>query len=125
MQIVGFGTRVLNFLVDIIFVFAIAYVIQKIWDWYVVFYEFTPFNFGEIFGLVVFVYYFLFELIFARTPGKWFSRSKVVTKTGNRPRIWSIFLRSIVRLTIIDAFFIPFLDMPLHDYLSKTRIVEA
>lgn len=125
MQIVGFGTRVLNFLVDVIFVFAIAYLLQKVWDWYVVFYEFTPYNFGETFGLVVFIYYFLFELIFARTPGKWFSKSKVVTKTGTKPGVWPVFVRSIVRLTIIDVFFIPFLDMPLHDYLSKTRIIEA
>lgn len=125
MQIVGFGTRVLNFLVDLIFVFSIAYLLNKVWDWYVVFYEYTPYSFGEIFGLVVFVYYFLFEWIFARTPGKWFSRSKVVTQSGGKPGIWPVFVRSIIRLTIIDAFFIPFLEMPLHDYLSKTRVVEA
>jgi hypothetical protein len=36
-----------------------------------------------------------------------------------------VLLRSLLRLTIIDAFFIPFLERPLHDALSKTRVVEV
>lgn len=125
MRIVGFGTRVLNFLIDTAIIFIIAYILKKVWDWYVIFYQYTPYNFGEIFAPVLVIYYFLFELIFTRTPGKWLTGSKVKNKTGGRPAFWQFIVRSIIRLTIIDAFFIPFLEMPLHDYLSKTRVVEA
>ncbi|PZX63561.1 RDD family protein [Hydrotalea sandarakina] len=125
MRIVGFGTRVLNFLIDTAIIFIIAYILKKVWDWYVIFYQYTPYNFGEIFAPVLVIYYFLFELIFTRTPGKWLTGSKVKNKTGGRPVFWQFIVRSIIRLTIIDAFFIPFLEMPLHDYLSKTRVVEA
>lgn len=125
MRIVGFGTRVLNFLIDTAIIFIIAYILKKVWDWYVIFYQYTPYNFGEIFALVLILYYFLFELIFTRTPGKWLTGSKVKSSAGNRPAFWQFIVRSIIRLTIIDAFFIPFLEMPLHDYLSKTRVVEA
>jgi uncharacterized RDD family membrane protein YckC len=122
---VGFGTRVLNFLIDTAIIFIIAYILKKVWDWSVIFYQYTPYNFGEIFAPVLVIYYFLFELIFTRTPGKWLTGSKVKNKTGGRPVFWQFIVRSIIRFTIIDAFFIPFLEMPLHDYLSKTRVVEA
>jgi uncharacterized RDD family membrane protein YckC len=122
---VGFGTRVLNFLIDTAIIFIIAYILKKVWDWSVIFYQSTPYNFGEIFAPVLVIYYFLFELIFTRTPGKWLTGSKVKNKTGGRPVFWQFIVRSIIRFTIIDAFFIPFLEMPLHDYLSKTRVVEA
>jgi hypothetical protein len=29
----------------------------------------------------------------------------------------------LVRITVLDMFFIPFLGVPLHDYLSKTTVV--
>ncbi|HXL54878.1 MAG TPA: RDD family protein, partial [Chitinophagaceae bacterium] len=63
--------------------------------------------------------------LFSRTPGKWLSLSKVVNKKGKKTSFLQILLRSIVRLTIIDCFFIPFLDKPLHDYVSKTEVVEV
>ena len=58
-------------------------------------------------------------------PGKWLSYTKVVDKKGLKPGFIQIFLRSIVRLTIIDCFFIPFLNKPLHDYVSSTEVVEV
>jgi uncharacterized RDD family membrane protein YckC len=67
----------------------------------------------------------LFESIFSRTPGKWLSLSKVVNKNGKKATFLQIVLRSLARLTIIDCFFIPFLDKTLHDFISKTEVVEA
>jgi uncharacterized RDD family membrane protein YckC len=64
-------------------------------------------------------------MLFARTPGKWVSYSKVVDKNGNRPSILAILLRSAVRMILIDMLFIPFLDKTLHDYLSHTEVVEV
>jgi len=125
LKYVGTGTRVLNFIIDTILVFIIAYIAFKIHKWYVFYYRISYFNFGWFFFASMFVYYTILESIFARTPGKWFTQSKVVNKQGFKPSFLSIIIRSLVRVTIIDMFFIPFLDKTLHDYLSKTEVVES
>ena len=121
----GFGTRVLNFIVDTLLIFGIAYVTNNFWDIQVMYWHYMFIPFYIIFWIILFVYYTLFEAIFKRTPGKWLSLSRVVNKSGAKPAFWQILLRSIIRLTVIDCFFIPFLDEPLHDYLSKTEVVEV
>jgi uncharacterized RDD family membrane protein YckC len=125
MKKVGDGTRILNFLADTFFIFLLAYFSFKGWNWYVMYWGYKPYNFGWFFSGILFVYYTFFETIFARTPGKWLSYSKVVNRAGRKPAIWRVLIRSLVRLTIIDLFFIPFLGKPLHDYLSGTEIVEV
>ena len=124
MNKVGIGTRILNFLVDTLVIFIITYIVFKIRNWYVMYYHVRFFNFGWFFLGVLFIYYSFFEIIFARTPGKWVSFSKVVDQQGHKPTAMAILLRSLTRLILIDMFFIPFLDKPLHDYLSKTEVVE-
>lgn len=122
---VGIGTRILNFLVDIILIFLLAYVAFKIHKWYVFYYKITYINFGWFFFGTMFFYCLLFETFFAKTPGKWFTQTKVVNLSGNKPSFFAIVLRSFIRLTIIDVFFIPFIDKTLHDYVSKTVVVET
>ena len=130
MKTVGIGTRVLNFLIDTIVIFIISYYVSKINQWYAEQYKINGYvfkyyyNFGTIFFAILFVYYFLLELLFKRTVGKFLSYSKVVNNNNGKPSFIQIFIRSLVRLTIIDMFFIPFLDKTLHDYLSKTNVVE-
>jgi len=121
----GIGTRVINFLIDTIFVFLIAYMASKGYKWYVFYYHIAYLNFGWFYAASIVVYYTILESIFARTPGKWFSHSKVVNQKGLRPSFIAILIRSLTRLTIIDMFFIPFLDKTLHDYISKTEVVQA
>ena len=120
---VGTGTRVLNFCVDTVIILILTTVLFKIYKWYVFYYHISYWNFGWFFFGVLFVYYTILEIVFARTPGKWFTQTKVVNKSGSKPSVIEIIIRSIVRLTIIDMFFIPFLDKPLHDYISKTDVV--
>ena len=123
---VGIGTRVINFVTDTLLIFGITYAVNQAWDFYVFYWQYTYIPFYTFFWLIMFVYYVLFEGIFARTPGKWLSFSKVVkTGTAARPAFWQVLLRSAVRLTLIDCFFLPFLEKTLHDYLSKTNVVEA
>jgi uncharacterized RDD family membrane protein YckC len=125
MRKTGFGTRVFNFIIDTLIVFGIAYGLNTWWDFQVMYwhYPFIPF-YTFFFGLI-FIYYTLFEAIFKRSPAKWLTMSKVVNRQGGKPVFWQILIRSLIRLTIIDCFFIPFLDKPLHDYLSKTEVVEV
>ena len=125
MRTVGDGTRILNFLIDTLIIFALAYAAYRGWTWYVVYWRYPHYNFDWFFFGVLFIYYLFFEGLFGRTPGKWFSYSKVVGMDGSRPGFGWIFIRSFSRLILIDMFFIPVLGKPLHDYLSKTRVVEA
>lgn len=122
---VGVGTRTLNFLVDTPLVALLAYLPYKINNWYV-FYHKTPF-FGYVYFLaaVVVLYYTICEATTGRTPGKYVSFSKVITANGGKPSWITAFGRSLVRLTLIDLFFIPFFGRPLHDVLTKTYVVES
>ncbi len=125
MNSVGIGTRVLNCIIDTLLFFLLAYIGYKVWVFYAFYWHITYLPFYVFFFISWFVYYLFFESLFARTPGKWLSISKVVTRQGKRPGFFRICLRSLVRLTIIDCFFIPFLDKTLHDALSGTEVVEA
>lgn len=125
MRQVGDGTRILNFLIDTLLIFLIAHFSAKGYMFYVRFWGYPFYNFGWFFFGTIFVYYTFFESIFGRTPGKWLSYSKVVNPQGKKPFIGWIILRSLARITVIDLFFIPFLGKPLHDYVSKTTVVEV
>ncbi|MBR2647487.1 MAG: RDD family protein [Sediminibacterium sp.] len=125
MQTVGDGTRILNFLIDTLLVFLLAMIAFRTWNWYVYYWRFTPYNFGWFFFGSVFIYYTLFETLTQRTPGKWLSKSKVVNISGKKPSLLAVMIRSLARITVIDLFFSPFLGMPLHDYISKTRVVSV
>lgn len=125
MKPVGIGTRVINFLVDTLVVFTIAYIATKVNKYYAFQHRMIYVNFGYVFFASLFVYYAICEALFARTLGKLASFSKVVNNEGKRPNIWQILIRSSIRVTVIDMFFIPFLDKTLHDYCSKTNVVEV
>ncbi|MEO7210458.1 MAG: RDD family protein [Chitinophagaceae bacterium] len=124
MRRVGIGTRVMNFLVDTTIIFILTYIVYKIWSFNVFYYHLPYYPFYYFMGLMMFLYYLVLESINGRTPGKKLTRSVVVNKDGQRPTFFQIVFRSLIRITVIDCFFIPFLDMPLHDYLSKTYVVD-
>jgi len=127
---VGIGTRVLNFVIDTFIISIFTFIAHHGWEFYAYYYHVFFLVSSSLYALILFfsiiliIYYVFFETIFARTPGKWLSLSKVVNKKGTKPSFIQVIIRSIVRLTVIDCFFIPFLDKTLHDYLSKTDVVE-
>ena len=125
MNKVGIGTRVLNFMIDVLLITALSFAVFKGWQFYAFYYGIIFFPFYYFFWFIWVLYYFVLETIFGRTPGKWVSVSKVVSKNGGKPNIAQYLIRSISRLILIDAFFIPFLDKTLHDFLSATEVVEA
>jgi len=125
MKQVGIGTRTLNFIVDTLIIFFLSLLAYHGWKFYSYYYHIIYIPFYYFFWSILFLYYILFESIFSRTPGKWLSLSKVVNKNGKKATFLQIVLRSLARLTIIDCFFIPFLDKTLHDFISKTEVVEA
>ncbi|HEX8357529.1 MAG TPA: RDD family protein [Segetibacter sp.] len=124
MNEVGVGTRVINFLVDYILIFAISYGLYKWYIFYVRYWSYKFIAFYVFFHFTVFAYYTLFELATKRTPGKLVTLTRVINAGGGKPAFHQILVRSLVRLTLISPFFIPMLGRPLHDYLSKTKVVE-
>ena len=125
MNEMGIGSRVVNYLVDTLIFFLISYGLYKWYSFYMMFYAYKFFTFYVFFWGTMFSYYFIFEGITGRTIGKFLTFTIVKTSAGKRPSFFQIFFRSLLRLTIIDPFFIPFLDRPLHDALSKTRVVQV
>ena len=121
----GMGGRIINFLVDTILIALIAYGFYRWWYFQVMYWQYKFIPYYLFFFAAIFVYYTLFEGLFGRTPGKLLSLSRVRNLDNKRPSFGQIVLRSLLRLILIDAFFIPFFDRPLHDAWSKTRVVEV
>jgi len=124
MQKVGDGTRALNFFIDTILITLLAMLIFRWYNWNVMYWRYKPHNFGWFFFGTIFSYYLIFESIFAKSPAKWFTNTKVVNMVGLKPSFVQIIWRSLLRITIIDLFFGPFLGGPLHDYASNTTVME-
>ena len=127
MKGVGIGTRVFGFLIDMFFVLALSFAAFKGWSFYVFYYGYEYISFYYFLALITFLYYLFFESIFRRTPGKWLSLSKVVNNNGGKPSFLQIVVRSLVRvpgMIIIDCACFPFLEKTLHDYVSRTQVVE-
>ena len=128
MRIVGIGTRVLAFLVDFSIITLITFGVKRGWDFYVFYYHLFFMPFFYFLAVIGFIYYLVFEAIWKRTAGKWIALTKVVNKNGGKPNFFQILTRSAVRVLgviIIDSVFISFLGKTLHDYLSKTEVVEV
>lgn len=122
----GIGTRVFNFLIDTIITALISYGVYYFFKWYAVYWHWPFIQYYIFFLAIQFIYFFIFESITGRTAGKMLSYTKVITKEGRKPGLGAVFIRSVIRLTIIDAFFFPFLEeRTLHDYLSGTYVVET
>jgi hypothetical protein len=130
MKKVGDGTRVLNFLVDTLLYWILAILLYKWWNFHVLYWGYMHLNFGWFFFGSLFIYYFIFESLFAKTPAKWLTGCRVVSGKSTldntiKSSVGQILVRSFARLILIDPFFIPFLGTTLHDYLSGTMVVES
>jgi len=74
----------------------------------------------------VFLYYFVFESICQRTPGKFITGTKVVTFDGTKPSLGSIASRTLVRFVPFDAFsFLGGRVLGWHDRWSGTYVIKA
>lgn len=82
---------------------------------------------GMLVGILSgFIYYFVFENGFGRTPAKYLTGTKVVNKDGGRPSFNQILGRTFTRFVPIEAFTFLFSRHPVgwHDSWSGTRVVR-
>jgi uncharacterized RDD family membrane protein YckC len=90
-------------------------------------FETRQFDLREYFSLyiITFLYYFLFELIFHKTPGKFFTKTKVVMNNGVPVDSFHILIRSLVRLIPIEHLsFVGSYPVGWHDRLSDTIVID-
>ena len=122
---IGDGTRILHFLVDTLLIALIAYLVYGWWNFHVMYWNYTPYQYGVFFFATMWLYAFLFEFIFLRTPAKWLTGTKVVSENGGRPNIFQFFIRATLRTTIVSMFGLAWNGQPLHDTFSKTKLIYA
>jgi uncharacterized RDD family membrane protein YckC len=76
-------------------------------------------------GALYFLYYVLFEGLFARTPGKWVFGTVVVDEAGGKLSIKQVLIRTLCRFIPFEAFSaLSAHTPPWHDSLAKTRVVR-
>lgn len=124
-QAVSTGRRFANFIIDII-LFRITATLL------IMFFADTDFIQGLaenavadwLFGIfLLFLYYFIFETAFQRTPAKFMTGTKVVMQDGSKPDAATIVKRTLSR-------FVPFEPFSgsegtwWHDRWTKTRVVK-
>jgi uncharacterized RDD family membrane protein YckC len=77
-----------------------------------------------LYSIVLYIFYYsLFEFYFGKTPGKFFTRTVVVTKDGQRATFKILLIRSLCRLIPFDALSFLFLS-DWHDDLSRTVVIN-
>lgn len=73
--------------------------------------------------IVLFLYYFVFELFLGATPAKFITKTQVISRTGDKPDVSAIALRTVIRFVPFEAFSCLGGD-GWHDRWSKTMVVE-
>lgn len=71
-------------------------------------------------------YWIVFEYFLGKTPAKFVTGTKVISKTGKRASFWQIVGRTFARLIPFNAFSFLFSSKAVgwHDSLSETRVVR-
>lgn len=131
------GQRFLNYLIDglmqcvllivgTIFIFIISDLFgsKKAFNFFATL-EHNTIGLYTVVFIVVSVYYNFFEIIFARTVGKFITQTIVVDENGEKPHYDHILIRTLCR-------FIPFYGLfvlinparGIHDNLSKTYVAD-
>lgn len=78
-----------------------------------------------LFTLVI--YYSVFESINGKSPAKYITKTKVVSKSGKKANVLQVFVRSFTRIFYFEA--ITFIlgkncQYGLHDLISRTKVIK-
>jgi uncharacterized RDD family membrane protein YckC len=125
-NVVGSGTRFVNFLIDFIVWLFIAFILN-----FAITLLFDPENL-DLFQIVVYVlllgtflgYYAIMEIKFQKTVGKFVTKTKVVKMDGGKPENSDIITRTFCRIIPFDRLSFLFVRNGIHDFLSKTKVIK-
>ena len=119
------GIRAGNFIIDIIVlaiiivvaVYLISHVYPQIVD------SSSP-AFDVLASTIFFLYYFLLEFFTGKTIGKMLTKTVVVDRYGNKPKMLNLIARSLVRLVPVEGISFILGPIGLHDLISGTRVTK-
>jgi len=78
-----------------------------------------------LYFLILYVgFYTLFEHFLGKSPGKYFTKTHVVTNNGLRPTFLNILGRNLCRLIPFDNISLLFSIVVMHDKFSRTQVVS-
>jgi hypothetical protein len=102
----------------------IDFIISSIFGVAIAFLTFKNFSIAFLtYILVRFIYYFTFEYLYGRTPGKYQTQTKVVNVTGGNPDIGQLIKRNISRfISVLSG--ISDDERAVHDNLSNTFVIK-
>jgi uncharacterized RDD family membrane protein YckC len=119
------GKRFLTYIIDLIGFYLFSFIIGILLGIVGFANVLTSINEYILGILIVFVYYFFFELIFQRTPGKFLTGTTVVFENGDKPEPKTIIIRTLCRFIPFEAFsFLGKEPVGWHDSISKTRVIN-
>jgi uncharacterized RDD family membrane protein YckC len=120
------GARAGNFIIDsmlfILLIMILAVILELLRD---VVPEWAFYYFDWYMLVFYFLYYFLFEFFWGKTPGKFFTKTRVVNRLGKKPKFVALLIRNIMRLMPFYDHFSFIFGQGLHDRISGTRVVYA
>jgi uncharacterized RDD family membrane protein YckC len=125
-NVVGSGIRFLNFIIDFFVWLILATIISIIIGLFV---QPTDQGIIQIFGYILIFgtfigYYAIMEIKFQKTIGKFITKTKVVKMNGEKPENSDIISRTFCRLIPFDRISFLFVKNGIHDFLSKTKVVQ-
>ncbi len=120
------GKRLLNCILDYIFLYILAYAFIHIMFFMDLFFLLEGMNdylFGFIFGTI---FYLTCELVWSKTPAKFITKTRVITENGEKPEFGTLLGRTLIRFIPFEAFSFLSSARPRgwHDAWSKTIVVD-
>jgi len=125
-NVVGSGTRFLNFIIDFIAGSMGVLIMSYIIGFFINFADeilLRIFTYLLFFG-TFFAYYAILEIKFQKTLGKFVTKTKVVKMNGDKPESSDIIMRTFCRFIPFDRVTFLFMKNGIHDFLSKTKVIK-
>jgi len=121
---VSSGTRLANHLLDSFVGGVIAIALVLIIDLFTSVYDQSGFLQMVLFLVTYFSYFFIMEVAFQKTVGKFITSTKVVTDKGEKPSVKTIALRTLGRFIPFDRISFLFIKSGWHDMISNTKVIR-
>ncbi len=121
------GKRFLNYILDSI-IFGLVFIpIFVIIMYFIALYPIIE-EMNELLFVIIMIpiYYIIFESIWSKTPAKFITGTRVVTKDGEEPEFSDIFVRTLTRFVPFEAFSLLTSNRPQgwHDRWSETMVID-
>ena len=109
------GTRIINLSIDILVISIFTIIISTV----------SGLEIKFLSGGTFLIYYCLFEYFIGQTVGKMVTNTIVVDSKKQRPGLFKIFIRTLLRFSSLDKISYLFgTEFGIHDTLSKTMLIR-